>query len=658
MKAGCPLIAALALCPQTADGASREAEEERPNILWLTFEDTSYYEFGCYGNKDVTTPIIDSLAENGLQFMNAYSCGPQSSPARSTLITGCYSTTYAMDWHRKKVATPAGIFFPQYLRDAGYYCTNNQKTDYNSTSPDNGCWDECGPLASYNSPDRKDGQPFFAVFNSNLTHMSRLASVHTDGRRDFTKQGINTETLELPAQVPDMPEMRSDYAFHLEGINDIDKWVKIFLDDLKDKGLSDNTAIFIFSDHGGCLPRGKAFSYETSFRVPLVIYLPEKWQHLSRMPVGQKTDRPVSFADMGPTILSMAGIGQPEYMQGHPFLGKADKKERKYQIGYMTNRTIHFAPSRTISDGKYKYIRYYIPYKKDALFNYFQWQMPANIHWDKAYFGQDGKKHLAAAYRRPFEYAPAESFYNLENDPFELDDLIDDPEYKNEIEALRKALAAHIRKSTDIGFLPVNARQGNVIPYDRVRQPGYDLERLYALAELTATVGQADIPYLKGILKSGAEDEFKFWATVNLAVLAERGALTTDGLDELTRMLESGDPMIAQEAAFALCHTSKSKAGFDYLALHPELTSALESLSLDPEMKDKFPKNVMDMLYRESARFEAIPRNRMPNAGDGICARKVLVNLGIIPPEDMYGSHVYEIGLKVNKTRRHPKPLP
>ena len=110
------------------------APQNRPNILWLTFEDTSFYEFGCYGNLDVHTPNTDSLAAHGVLFTNAWSNAPQSSPARSSLITGCYATTYGMDIHPVSTDTPENILFPQLLRDAGYYCTNNRKTHYNTTT--------------------------------------------------------------------------------------------------------------------------------------------------------------------------------------------------------------------------------------------------------------------------------------------------------------------------------------------------------------------------------------------------------------------------------------------------------------------------------------------------------------------------------------------
>ena len=303
--------------------------------------------------------------------------------------------------------------------------------------------------------------------------MSRLTSIHLDGRRNFSKKGLDPESLTLPAHVPDLPEIRSDYAFHLEGAQDVDTWVGIFLQDLKDRGLDDNTIVFVFSDHGGCLPRGKAFSYESTYRVPMFVYLPDKWKHLASDTIGKPSDRLVCFSDMAPTVLSLAGIEPPAYMQGKAFMGKYEGGKREWQIGYMTNRTIHFIPSRSISDGKYKYVRNYIPYKKDALFNYFQWQMPANLAWDRAW----QKGSLSEEHLQPYERTYAEAFYDLEKDPYELDNLIDSKKHAALINTMRSALSSHMRESKDIGLLPITARDGES-PYVRVRESGYDLEEL------------------------------------------------------------------------------------------------------------------------------------------------------------------------------------
>ena len=203
-----PLLMCTAFCGlYSTQTKAADTKNEKPNILWLTFEDTSAYEFGCYGNRGVHTPNADSLAARGIQFMNAWSVAPQSSAARSSLITGCYSSTYGMDIHPVPYDTPADIFFPQKLREAGYYCTNNSKTHYNSTTDNKICWDECSNKASYNSPKRKKNQPFFAVFNTVTSHMGRIRTFHTDGRRDYTREGIYPALLSLPAYVPDLPDV-------------------------------------------------------------------------------------------------------------------------------------------------------------------------------------------------------------------------------------------------------------------------------------------------------------------------------------------------------------------------------------------------------------------------------------------------------------------
>ena len=409
-----------------AAGISVVSAQERPNILWLSIEDTSPYDFGCYGNTQVSTPTIDSLARIGIQYMQAHSVGPQSSPSRSGIITGCYASTYGMEWHRCQIPTPTDIFLPNYMKAAGYYCTNKSKTDYNTRCNNKAMWDSCGPDATYNNPARKEGQPFFAVFNSMATHMGRIRSFHTDGRRDFASEGLDPNKLELPPHVPDIPEIRSDFAFHMEGSQDIDSWVKMFLDDLKEQNLAENTIVFFFSDHGGCLPRGKGFLYETGTHVPLVVYLPPKWRHLANGAAG-RTDRLVGLPDLAPTVLSLAGIRPPAHMQGKAFLGKHEAEPKKYEFGVKANQASHYNPERSVTDGRYKLIVRYIPYKHDALMNAYQWGMPGNIWWDNAYL--TGKCKTPAC-SMPFEVHRGELFFDLGKDPYEIDNRIDDPEPK------------------------------------------------------------------------------------------------------------------------------------------------------------------------------------------------------------------------------------
>lgn len=632
--------------PTTLLGA--EIKQERPNILWLTFEDTSDYELGCYGHPVNKTPVIDKLAEDGLQFMNAYSNGPQSSPSRSTIITGCHAPTYMMDWHRLMVATPKSIYFPQLMRDAGYYCTNNQKTDYNSRNDNTACWDECNNNATYNSLSRKKDQPFFAVFNCMATHMSRLTSTHLIGRRNFAVENLDPAKLPLPPHVPDIEEIRSDYAFHLEGVSDVDKWVDIFINDLKKNGLHNNTIIFIFSDHGGCLPRGKGFCYESSYKVPLIVYIPPKWKHSSKTPIGTKSYRLVAFVDLAPTVLSLADIQAPESMQGFPFLGKYDTKERKYNYGFTCNQASHYTPIRTITDGRFKYIRRYIPYKSDNLLNTFQWRMPSNLYWDKTYF-EDKCNNLAC--KLPYIRNEAELFYDLSTDPFEINNLMGDAKYAKKINELRAELSAHIRSTGDLGFALLSTRKkSSECFYDFVHTPSYDLEEKYHLMELTSTVSPKDVPML--IKKLNSKDpETRFWSVINLGVLAKGGKLPKAPIELVRIMRQSDDSQIASESAYTLCYTDKRNEAFEYFSTHTQDLTSLEILSMDKTLNIILPDKL-----KETIRNKAIENENEIN----VMARKILINWGELPAEKLYGNKQKEFidGLKLNKSSRPLVPTP
>ena len=626
---------------------------DRPNILWLTFEDTSAREFGCYGNDAVSTPNVDSLAANGIQFMNAWSCGPQSSPARSTIITGCYATTYGMDIHHTRYDTPPDIFFPQRLREAGYYCTNNRKTHYNSTSPDKACWDECSRTASYNSPGRKEGQPFFAVFNCNVSHMGCIRTFHTDGRRDYTEEGIYPSLLRLPDYVPDLPEIRSDLAGHLEAVQDIDKWAGIFLKDLRDKGLDGNTIIFFFSDHGGCLPRGKGYLYESGLRVPLIVYLPPKWQHLAERGAGRDSSL-VNFTDLAPTVLSLAGIRPAENMQGKALMGRfADKDGRKINYAFAANHLHHFTPARAASDGRYKLLRTYIPYRQFAMRNYYQWGMPGNKAWDRLVLGGHNTN---PAWDLPFLPHPAEMLFDLRNDPGEIHDLSADPAYAEVLSRLRDSLSSHIRSTVDLGFFLPTSRKGRIM-YDMVRDENYPLEQLYSLAELAGTATPADIPALDEAIASPLS-EMRYWATVGYACLARTGQI--QGCPEtLLALTRDPDPYIAAEASYAISYLGHEKEGITRLVsgdtdphFRKVFFSALECLSLDPDKRDAILEYGKDSLWHAAT---TLPCKKNEDAG--LIARGILVNLGEMDINDMHGD-VYQEGLQLNHKRRPMIPLP
>lgn len=632
--------------------AANNKKKERPNILWVTFEDTSSYEFGCYGNKDVHTPNADSLAAQGIQFMNAWSVAPQSSPARSSLITGCYAPTYGMDVHPVSYDTPADIFFPQRLREAGYYCTNNSKTHYNSTNNNKACWDECTKTASYNSPKRGKDQPFFAVFNTVTSHMGRIRTFHTDGRRDYTKEGIYTELLTLPSYVPDLPEVRSDYAGHLEAVQDVDTWLGFFLKDLKDKGLDDNTIIFFFSDHGGCVPRGKGYLYESGLKVPLIAYFPEKWKHLANGKSG-KDNSLVNFTDLGPTVLSLAGVKPTKNMQGKAIFGEyASKEERKVQFAFAANQLHHFMPVRAVTDGHIKYMRSYIPYRQFALRNYYQWGMPSNKAWDKLVLGNHNTNPDWAL---TFDAHPAEMLFDLDKDPGELHDLSSSPEYAEVLAKMRNELSNHIRNTHDLGFFLPTSRTGHVL-YDVVRKEKYPMEELYKLVEAAGIGDIASLPLFEKAIASSHRD-MRFWGAVGYAELAHKKQISQCP-QALADLLKDEDPYVASEAAYAVTYLGKPQEGIARL-INPAKEedrkigySSLECISLDPAMCD-YIRQFLPQL-KEAA--ETLPRKK--NEDSGLMARGILVNLGELDIKLLHGPEAYKEGLKLNHGRRPMVPLP
>lgn len=632
--------------------AANNKKKERPNILWVTFEDTSSYEFGCYGNKDVHTPNADSLAAQGIQFMNAWSVAPQSSPARSSLITGCYAPTYGMDVHPVSYDTPADIFFPQRLREAGYYCTNNSKTHYNSTNNNKACWDECTKTASYNSPKRGKDQPFFAVFNTVTSHMGRIRTFHTDGRRDYTKEGIYTELLTLPSYVPDLPEVRSDYAGHLEAVQDVDTWLGFFLKDLKDKGLDDNTIIFFFSDHGGCVPRGKGYLYESGLKVPLIAYFPEKWKHLANGKSG-KDNSLVNFTDLGPTVLSLAGVKPTKNMQGKAIFGEyASKEERKVQFAFAANQLHHFMPVRAVTDGHIKYMRSYIPYRQFALRNYYQWGMPSNKAWDKLVLGNHNTNPDWAL---TFDAHPAEMLFDLDKDPGELHDLSSSPEYAEVLAKMRNELSNHIRNTHDLGFFLPTSRTGHVL-YDVVRKEKYPMEELYKLVEAAGIGDVASLPLFEKAIASSHRD-MRFWGAVGYAELAHKKQISQCP-QALADLLKDEDPYVASEAAYAVAYLGKPQEGIARL-INPAKEedrkigySSLECISLDPAMRN-YIRQFLPQL-KEAA--ETLPRKK--NEDSGLMARGILVNLGELDIKLLHGPEAYKEGLKLNHGRRPMVPLP
>ena len=532
--------------------ACTEQENELPNILWLTFEDTSLFELGLYGNNQAPTPNLDRLAEEGVVFNNASSVAPQCSPARSTIISGSPATKYGNDWHRAFHRVPEDIyFFPALMREAGYFCTNNSKTDYNTIEEQwkkvsERVWDECSNEASYNSPDRRPGQPFFSVFNSHMSHQGRIATINSSMR---SGRKLDPASIELPPYVPDLPEMRDDYAWHYESVSMVDEWLGLILEDLEKKDLMDNTIIFFYSDHGGPMPQGKEFPFDVGYRVPFVVYVPEKWQHLSEFQAGTVSDRLIDFSDLAPTALSLAGVKPPDHMEGKAFLGKMAESPKKYQHSFRCNAHVHYDPSRIVYDGRYRYIRYYTPRKPHGLWQWYNAQMQSLFAWTR--YWMEGEANEIES--RHFEEKPMEMLFDLKEDPWEINNLADNPKYKDKLIKLRKENDRWVRKTKDLGFFPYYHRykSDSLSLYEWVRINNYDLEDLYTAAEKASEGKPENVPFLVECLQS-EKPELRFWGASGLTNIGMHHP-EYECPPELKNALNDPDPTVKATVAEALC---------------------------------------------------------------------------------------------------------
>ncbi|MCL5745543.1 MAG: sulfatase, partial [Acidobacteria bacterium] len=293
--------------------------DARPNILWITSEDNGPF-LGCYGDAYARTPNLDRLAAEGILYKNCYAAYPVCAPARSTLITGVWSNSLGTQQMRSIVPMPREVrMFPSLLREAGYYCTNNPKEDYNTETP-KGVWHESSIKATYRN--RPSGAPFFHMVNIFTTHESSLFKPH--------RPIHDPARAMIPPYHPDTPIFRESWAQYYDQVTLMDEQAGAILRQFEEDGLAANTIVFYFSDNGGVLPRSKRFVYESGIHVPLIVRIPERLRHLAPFTPGTKTDQLTGYVDFAPTVLNLAGIPIPSYMQGQAFSGPRTPKPRDY----------------------------------------------------------------------------------------------------------------------------------------------------------------------------------------------------------------------------------------------------------------------------------------------------------------------------------------
>ncbi|MCK4819347.1 sulfatase, partial [bacterium] len=435
------LISVIASAYTLKQNLRNEQTQPLPNILWITCEDTSPY-LGCYGDKNATTPNLDKLASEGTLYSNAYANAPVCAPARFTIISGMYASGAGTHHMRSTNKIPENImFYPEYLREAGYYCTNNSKTDYNCTGYGE-LWDESSRTAHYKN--RKPGQPFFAIFNLTISHESKIHQYNPDSLIH------NPDEIELPPYHPDLPEVRSDWARFYDNITTMDKQAGVLLKELEYLGLRESTIVFFYGDHGGVLPRSKRFIFNTGTQVPFITRIPELYKDLSPGTSGNKNERLVSFVDLAPTLLSLAGIPKPDNMQGGAFLGKYTDDKPDYVYFFRGRMDERYDMMRGITDGHYRYIINFMPHRPYGQHISYLWKAASMQVWEKAYL--DGLCNEIQS--KFFGTKPFEELYDTEADPWEVFNLAGDQEHADVLKEMRQAMKDHILKLNDGGFIP------------------------------------------------------------------------------------------------------------------------------------------------------------------------------------------------------------
>ncbi len=422
-----------------------------PNIVWITSEDNSKHYMSLFDENGVPAPNIESLAEHGIIFTRAFSNAPVCSVARSAIISGCYGPRTFSQYHRRLALVPLPDslqMFPYYLRQEGYYTTNNSKEDYNFIKGDE-VWDESSKDATWRN--RQTGQPFFHISNFTTTHESRLHFSEEDMQKP-TKTPI--VAFDVQPNHPKTDLFRYTNAYYRDKIREMDHQVGEVLDMLNEDNLMDDTFIFYYGDHGGVLPGSKGYIYETGLHVPMIVHIPKNYQDLVDVKPGTSTDGFVSFVDLAPTVLNLAGIEIPEAIDGIPFLGKGidvnTLSKRDIAYSYADRFDEKYDMVRAVRKGKFKYIRNYQPYNADGLQNNYRYKQLAYQEWLELH----DKQELNEVEDAFFQFKAPEALYDIENDPFETKNLANDPEYLIALKEMRKELNDWMVSMPDLSFFP------------------------------------------------------------------------------------------------------------------------------------------------------------------------------------------------------------
>ena len=556
---------------------SSVAMSEQPNIVWISCEDISPH-LGCYGDPHAITPNLDKLAQEGTRYTNAFTTAGVCAPCRSAIITGMYQNSIGTHHMRCNATLPTWLKpFPVYLREAGYYCTNNSKTDYQFSKPaKKEIWDICGAKGHWKNRPQKS-QPFFAVFNFTGCHESGIASESkyksvTEDLLPSQRQNPK-ELTTLPPYYPDTTITREDWKRNYELITAMDVWAGDLIQQLKDAGEYDNTIIIYWSDHGVGLPRAKRWLYDSGTHIPLIIRVPEKFQKSLDISSLATDNQLISAVDFAPTVLNIAGIDPPSYLQGRAFLGLHLSPPRKFVYGARDRMDERYDIIRTVRGPQYRYIRNFEPLKP-----YYQYMNTP----EKGATMQEIRKKEASGQLDPVmalfsaNEKPVEELYDTHADPFEIHNLADDPAFSQRLSEMRHALSEWQNEIGDVGLIPEaeieileqDAGSRFAILQSTTKNSSTE-KRLALLVDIatSASEGPAGIPKLLDALQN-EDASIRYWAATGIGNI---GPAATSTLKRVVESLNDPSPSVRIAAARAV-----AKLGSPEEAL-PVLEAELQS---------------------------------------------------------------------------------
>jgi uncharacterized sulfatase len=535
------VVLALPLAVLCCSCSAAAETDGRPNVLWITSEDNGPH-LGAYGDRFADTPNLDRLAAKGMVYLNAWSTAPVCAPARTTIISGVYPTCTGSEHMRSMTRLPEGMkMYPQYLRQSGYYCTNNSKEDYNLRKPGK-VWDDSSGKGHWRN--RQPGQPFFAIFNFTESHESQIRQRPHTPVHDPAK-------VRVPAYHPDTPEVRRDWAQYYDKLTEMDARAGRILKQLEADGLADETIVFYYGDHGPGMPRCKRWPYNSGLNVPLIVFVPEKFKHLApkQYVSGGKSDRLVGFIDLAPTLLSLVGIRPPAFMQGHAFMGRYETPEQPYAYGFRGRMDERYDMVRVVRDKRYVYIRNYMPHKIYGEHVAYMFETPTTQVWKRLY---DAGK-LAPPRTFFWQTKPPEELYDLHSDPDEVRNLAGSPDHQQILKRLRQVQRDLVLEIRDVGFLPegeIHSRSEGSTPYEMGHdEKKYPLKKIMATAELASSLKPEAVDDLKKALRDD-DSAVRYWAAMGLLMRGPNAVAAAK--EDLHNAIKDASPYVRIVAAEAL----------------------------------------------------------------------------------------------------------